>query len=164
MLMSILNIVYVLVAIAMIALVLMQRGSGAAAGSSFGAGASGTVFGARGSANFLSKSTKWLAIVFFGISLFMAWYASHGGMRLDDQEDLGIISALQETPVIPTAPVSVPQMPAVGEVPQMTVPPTQAPTAQAAISQVEAGEEAIVTNSENSDASDQTLTESASSQ
>jgi len=127
MLMSILNIVYVLVAIAIIALVLMQRGSGAAAGSSFGAGASGTVFGARGSANFLSKSTKWLAIVFFGISLFMAWYASHGGARLDDQEDLGIISALQEAPLIPSIPV-VPQVPAVGEVPQVTVPPTLTPS------------------------------------
>jgi len=127
MLMSILNIVYVLVAIAIIALVLMQRGSGAAAGSSFGAGASGTVFGARGSANFLSKSTKWLAIVFFGISLFMAWYASHGGARLDDQEDLGIISALQEAPLIPSIPV-VPQVPAAGEVPQVTVPPTLTPS------------------------------------
>jgi len=127
MLMSILNIVYVLVAIAIIALVLMQRGSGAAAGSSFGAGASGTVFGARGSANFLSKSTKWLAIVFFGISLFMAWYASHGGARLDDQEDLGIISALQEAPLIPSIPV-VPQVPAVGEVPQIIAPPTLTPS------------------------------------
>ena len=78
MLMLTLNVIYVLVAIAIIAMVLMQRGSGAAAGSGFGAGASGTVFGARGASNFLSKSTKWLAIVFFGISLFMAWYASHG--------------------------------------------------------------------------------------
>ena len=75
--MLILNVVYVLVAIAIIALVLMQRGSGAQAGSGFGAGASGTVFGARGASNFLSKSTKWLAVAFFGISLFMAWYATH---------------------------------------------------------------------------------------
>ena len=69
MLMLILNVVYVLVAVAMIALILMQRGSGAAAGSGFGAGASGTVFGSRGASNFLSKSTKWLAIVFFGIGM-----------------------------------------------------------------------------------------------
>mgnify|MGYP001583372593 CR=1 FL=1 len=66
--MLILNVVYVLVASAIIALVLMQRGSGAQAGSGFGGGgASGTVFGARGASNFLSKSTKWLAIAFFGI-------------------------------------------------------------------------------------------------
>ena len=86
MLMLILNVVYVLVAVAMIALILMQRGSGAAAGSGFGAGASGTVFGARGASNFLSKSTKWLAVVFFGISLFMAWYASHGSRPAAQQE------------------------------------------------------------------------------
>ena len=62
MLMTILNVVYVLIAIAMIVLILMQRGAGAQAGSGFGAGASATVFGSRGAANFLSKSTKWLAI------------------------------------------------------------------------------------------------------
>ena len=43
----------------------MQRGAGAQAGSGFGGGASGTVFGSRGSSNFLSKATKWLAIAFF---------------------------------------------------------------------------------------------------
>lgn len=92
MLMLILNVVYVLVAVAMVALILMQRGSGAAAGSGFGAGASGTVFGARGASNFLSKSTKWLAVVFFGISLFMAWYAGHGN-RPAAEQDLGLMSA-----------------------------------------------------------------------
>src|SRR5688572_27173490 len=71
-----LNVIYVLIAIAMIALILMQRGAGAQAGSGFGAGASGTVFGSRGASNFLSKSTKWLAIAFFSISMFMAWSAS----------------------------------------------------------------------------------------
>ena len=107
MLMLILNVVYVLVAVAMIALILMQRGSGAAAGSGFGAGASGTVFGARGASNFLSKSTKWLAVVFFGISLFMAWYAGHGSRPAADQ-DLGLMSA-------PAA--SAPAAPAAGELP-----------------------------------------------
>ena len=71
--MLILNVVYVLLAIAMIALILMQRGAGAQAGSGFGAGASATVFGARGASNFLSKSTKWLAIAFFAISLGSGW-------------------------------------------------------------------------------------------
>ncbi len=45
----------------------------------------------RGASNFLSKSTKWLAVVFFGISLFMAWYAGHGKARRD--QDLGLMSA-----------------------------------------------------------------------
>jgi len=76
------TVIYVLIAVAMIVLILMQRGAGAQAGSGFGAGASATVFGASGSANFLSKSTKWLAIVFFAMSLGMAWYASQHGGRL----------------------------------------------------------------------------------
>ena len=81
MLLQLVNVVYVLVAIAMIALILMQRGSGAQAGSGFGGGASSTVFGSRGSSNFLSKSTKWLAITFFVISMGMAMYASNSANR-----------------------------------------------------------------------------------
>ncbi len=117
--MLILNVVYVLVAIAIIALVLMQRGSGAQAGSGFGAGASGTVFGARGASNFLSKSTKWLAVAFFGISLFMAWYATHSA-RPTTQQNLGVMSQL---------PAAASEVPA-GELPKpSTVPstPIQAP-------------------------------------
>lgn len=120
MLMLILNVVYVLVAVAMIALILMQRGSGAAAGSGFGAGASGTVFGARGASNFLSKSTKWLAVVFFGISLFMAWYAGHGTRPAADQ-DLGLMSA-------PAAPAGeLPAVPKADAVPAAPVPAANVP-------------------------------------
>ncbi len=108
MLMIVLNVIYVLVAIAMIALILLQRGSGAAAGSGFGAGASGTVFGARGAANFLSKSTKWLGVAFFAISMFMAWYATHGG-RIEGA-DLGVMSQVPvaevQTAPVPAAPVA----------------------------------------------------------
>ena len=130
MLMLILNVVYVLVALAMIALILMQRGSGAAAGSGFGAGASGTVFGARGASNFLSKSTKWLAVVFFGISLFMAWYASHGSRPTD--QGVGLMSTVEtaapaapagELQAVPAAPAAA----AVGEVPQATAPAENIP-------------------------------------
>jgi len=119
MLMLILNVVYVLVAIAMIVLILLQRGAGAAAGSGFGAGASGTVFGARGASNFLSKSTKWLAVVFFGISLFMAWYATHSA-RPVVQQDLGVMGQL-EVPAAPVAaPGELPAPPAASEVPAAT--------------------------------------------
>lgn len=123
--MLILNVVYVLVAIAIIALVLMQRGSGAQAGSGFGAGASGTVFGARGASNFLSKSTKWLAITFFGISLFMAWYATHSA-RPTTEQNLGVMS--QQAAPAPAAPV--------GELPRSsTVPstPIEAPAAPSTV-------------------------------
>jgi len=66
-------IVHVLIAVMIVALVLIQRGKGAEAGAAFGAGASGTVFGARGSANFLSRSTAVLAALFFGTSLGLAY-------------------------------------------------------------------------------------------
>jgi preprotein translocase subunit SecG len=61
------------VALLIIGLVLLQRGKGADAGSGFGAGASGTVFGARGSANFFSRATAVLATVFFMTSLALAY-------------------------------------------------------------------------------------------
>ena len=66
-------VVHVLIGVMIVALVLLQRGKGADAGAAFGAGASGTVFGARGSANFLSRSTALLALLFFGTSLGLAY-------------------------------------------------------------------------------------------
>jgi preprotein translocase subunit SecG len=73
---GILLVVQVIVAVALIALVLMQQGKGADAGAAFGSGASATVFGARGSANFLSRSTAILAVVFFVNSLTLAYLAA----------------------------------------------------------------------------------------
>lgn len=108
----ILNVLYVLVALAMIALILMQRGAGASAGSGFGAGASATVFGSRGASNFLSKSTKWLAIVFFSVALFMAWHATHSAKpKTVAEQDLGVMSqtvAPKADPKVPAAPAAKP--------------------------------------------------------
>ena len=73
---GILLVVQVLVAVALIALILMQHGKGADAGAAFGSGASATVFGARGSANFLSRTTAILAVVFFLNSLSLAYLAA----------------------------------------------------------------------------------------
>lgn len=122
-----LNIIYVLLAVAMIALILMQRGAGAQAGSGFGGGASGTVFGARGSANFLSKSTKWLAIVFFGMSLFMAWQATRDH-RPVAAETGGLMSELPVAPPAPAGGTSVPAAPANGgAIPAAPAPAQPAP-------------------------------------
>lgn len=93
MLIQLVNALYLIVAVAMVALILMQRGAGAAAGSGFGAGASATVFGASGASNFLSKSTKWLAIVFFILSLGMAMYASRSSQG-PSEADLGIMGSV----------------------------------------------------------------------
>ncbi|HRF53865.1 MAG TPA: preprotein translocase subunit SecG [Aquimonas sp.] len=119
------NILYVLVSVAMIVMILLQRGAGAAAGSGFGSGASGTVFGARGAANFLSKSTAVLATLFFVISLGMAIYASRGGKNAAD--DLGVMGAVPaEVPAeVPAATSDVPAaevvVPAASDVPAATV-------------------------------------------
>jgi preprotein translocase subunit SecG len=69
---------HVLLAFAIVALVLLQRGRGADAGAGFGAGASGTVFGARGSASFLSRTTAVLATLFIVSSLALSYVFSHG--------------------------------------------------------------------------------------
>lgn len=68
-------------AIAMIGLVLVQHGKGADMGASFGSGASGSLFGATGSANFLSRSTAACATVFFITTLVLAFMANGGAAR-----------------------------------------------------------------------------------
>jgi preprotein translocase subunit SecG len=73
MLLTIITVIHVLLAAALIGLVLFQRGKGAEAGAAFGAGASGTVFGARGSASFLTRTTAVLATLFFVTSLSLAY-------------------------------------------------------------------------------------------
>lgn len=70
---TILVIVQVVVALSLVGLILVQHGKGADAGAAFGSGASGTVFGAKGSANFLTRATGALATVFFAISLTLAY-------------------------------------------------------------------------------------------
>jgi preprotein translocase subunit SecG len=140
MLMLILNVVYVLVAIGMIALILMQRGAGAQAGSGFGAGASATVFGSRGASNFLSKSTKWLAITFIVMALFMAWYATHSAAPVAAQQDLGVMAQVPAAPVglpasgngagaIPNAPTApaLPGAPVQQSLPASTIPAAPLP-------------------------------------
>lgn len=77
MLYTILEIILVFVAVALIALILVQQGKGADAGAAFGSGASGTVFGAGGSANFLSHATAILATLFFILALAMAYLSHH---------------------------------------------------------------------------------------
>jgi preprotein translocase subunit SecG len=69
-------IVHTLIALGIITLVLLQRGKGADAGAGFGAGASGTVFGARGSGSFFSRATAVLATAFFISSLTLAYLSS----------------------------------------------------------------------------------------
>jgi preprotein translocase subunit SecG len=93
--MQVLNIFHVLIAIAMVAFILIQKGAGATAGAAFGSGASGTVFGARGAGNFLSRSTWVLATLFCLISLTMAVMASR--MGTEPETDLGVVASAPAT-------------------------------------------------------------------
>ena len=88
--MQVLNIFHVLIAIAMVAFILVQRGPGATAGAAFGSGASGTVFGARGAGSFLSRTTWILAGLFCLISLSMAVIVSRGVAT--PETDLGVVA------------------------------------------------------------------------
>ena len=74
---SIVLTVHILAAVGVIGLVLVQHGKGADMGAAFGGGASGSLFGATGSANFLSRSTAVLATIFFVTSLTLAFIASN---------------------------------------------------------------------------------------
>jgi len=74
---NVLIAIHVLVAIAIIGLVLLQHGKGADAGAAFGSGASATVFGARGSGNFLTKATSIIAALFFATCLALAYMATN---------------------------------------------------------------------------------------
>jgi preprotein translocase subunit SecG len=69
-------ILHVLAALAIIGLVLLQHGKGADVGAAFGSGASGSVFGAAGSANFLSRATAMLAVVFFLTSMALTYFST----------------------------------------------------------------------------------------
>ena len=74
--MTLIHAVQLLSALSMIGLVLIQHGKGADMGASFGSGASGSLFGATGSANFLSRSTAACAAVFFACTLALAFYSN----------------------------------------------------------------------------------------
>ena len=93
-----LNIIQVLVAIALIGFILIQRGPGATAGSAFGGGASGTVFGAKGSGSFLTKATALLATAFFIITMLIAIDASETYASAGDgvEQDLGVFGSLDD--------------------------------------------------------------------
>ncbi|WMS86507.1 preprotein translocase subunit SecG [Pleionea litopenaei] len=80
---EILLIIFLVVALALVGVILLQQGKGAGMGASFGAGASGTVFGAPGSGNVLTKVTTVLAIIFFGVALTLGYIANGTGGEVE---------------------------------------------------------------------------------
>ncbi|HVY64478.1 MAG TPA: preprotein translocase subunit SecG [Gammaproteobacteria bacterium] len=130
MLHTIVLIVHVLIAALIVGLVLLQRGKGADAGTGFGAGASGTVFGARGSATFFSRATAVLATLFFVTSLTLAYLATQRGTAPTSLLEQGSASpqTSQPAPAAPAAPATPPPAPApTSELPALPSTPAPAP-------------------------------------
>jgi preprotein translocase subunit SecG len=113
--------VHLLVAVALIALILLQRGKGADIGASFGAGASQTLFGSAGSGNALTRMTAWLSAIFFASSFGLAVIADN---RTAGEEDLGFeipISSVSEM-ATPEEELPVVDEPSFGDVPADDIP------------------------------------------
>ncbi|MHB8848474.1 MAG: preprotein translocase subunit SecG [Burkholderiales bacterium] len=83
-------VLHLLFAVSVIVLVLLQQGKGADMGASFGSGASGSLFGSSGSANFLSRTTAILAGLFFVTSLILTYFTGH------QNKSLGVMQGRQQ--------------------------------------------------------------------
>lgn len=131
---KILLAVQVISALAIIVLVLLQQGKGADMGSAFGSGSSGSLFGATGAANFLSRATKWAAVVFFASTAGLAYF-SHKGTA-GPAVDSGVMQSFPADRSVPQAPgSSVPATPGASSVPATPAPAqpdASVPTAPAA--------------------------------
>ena len=123
MLQTVVIVVHLLVALALVGLVLLQQGKGADAGASFGSGASATVFGSQGSATFLSRFTAILAAVFFVTSLALAYFASQqaGVMSQAGLPDPAALQVPVSKPVVEDVPVleSAPSSGSAVDIPQV---------------------------------------------
>lgn len=93
---EILLIVYLLIALFLIFMILIQQGKGADMGASFGAGSSNTLFGASGSGNFLTKTTTALATLFFVISIILGNMTASQVKKVDEFSDLSVDGAAIE--------------------------------------------------------------------
>ena len=119
-------VLHIGVALAICGFVLLQHGKGADMGAAFGSGSSGSLFGASGSANFLSHSTAVLAAVFFVTSIGLTWYASSHGKPsgvmersvLDKNPPASAPAGAPATPAGGTTPAPAPEGSKAGEVPK----------------------------------------------
>ncbi|MDK1313071.1 preprotein translocase subunit SecG [Pseudoalteromonas ardens] len=100
---EILLVIYLVVSLALIGMILIQQGKGADMGSSFGAGASATVFGSSGAGNFMTKTTTILATVFFVLSIVLGSLTASQIKQADEWENLEapastVVPANQDVP------------------------------------------------------------------
>ena len=121
MLYQIVIVIHILLGIGIIGLVLMQQGKGADAGAAFGSGASGSVFGAQGSASFLSRTTAIFASLFFMTSLGLAFLGGYQGKKADIMDIPAVEEVSSDVPLsqkaVDSVPVAtLPEAPAIKEV------------------------------------------------
>jgi preprotein translocase subunit SecG len=133
---TILTVLHLFLAIGLIGLVLMQHGRGADAGAAFGSGASATVFGARGSGSFLSRTTAILAAAFFITSMALAYFAAQVGEPRGLMEGVEVPAPVGSDVVVPAdqgvPPVSAP------ETGQSAVPSVEIPSSETTATDVPA--------------------------
>lgn len=110
---TILLVVQIVSSFTIIVLVLLQQGKGADMGSAFGSGSAGSLFGATGAANFLSRATKWAAVVFFLTTMGLAYLGNLG----NSTQSTGIMEGFQPGSAVPAAPSSSVPAPAGNTVP-----------------------------------------------
>jgi preprotein translocase subunit SecG len=129
-------VIFLLVCVALVALILVQQGKGAGMGASFGQGASQTVFGSVGSGNFLTRSTWFLILLFFAICLFIGWMQqSAHKSNTSDFSNIGAGTEQTETaapaPSAPAAPTTgAPAAPSAGApADKSAAPASEAPAA-----------------------------------
>jgi preprotein translocase subunit SecG len=116
---ALLLVLHILVGLGVVGLVLLQHGKGADMGAAFGSGASGTIFGSRGSASFLSRTTAALATVFFLNSMVLAYLASHREgptsvierVQLPAPVEVPEVAPREQASDVPMAPADVPKPP-----------------------------------------------------
>lgn len=109
-------VIHVLLSLAIIGLVLLQRGKGAEAGAALGGGASGSMFGARGAANFLSRSTAILATLFIISSLVLANMASNRTAPGSVTETIeSVTEQVSDVPAADSAPATPSDVPGIGD-------------------------------------------------
>ncbi|EIC84664.1 preprotein translocase subunit SecG [Serratia sp. M24T3] len=101
-------VIFLIVAIGLVGLVMLQQGKGADMGASFGAGASGTLFGSSGSGNFMTRMTAILAALFFVISLILGNMSTNKSQKGSEWENLSQPAKTEQTtaPAAPTGPSS----------------------------------------------------------
>jgi preprotein translocase subunit SecG len=137
---TILTVFHIFLAVGLVGLILIQHGKGADMGAAFGSGASRTVFGSKGSASFLTRTTAILATLFFVTSMVMAYFAAQTNQPEGLMESMGSAPVIEapapesDLPAVPGGSSDLPSVPAADAVPQLQseeMPPVQSSEAAA---------------------------------